>query len=84
MLFAASKKGLPGGRFARSSFGRHQPPQTLLLEHVQQHGAENDHAENDALGVDFDLGQIHAVLDHGDDEGADERPENLPRSRQIA
>src|SRR5713101_309881 len=45
--------------------------------HVEQDGAEDDGAEDDFLSVAFHPGEVHAVLDDGDDEGADEGAEDF-------
>ena len=47
-----------------------------FLDTVQKHGAENYQSEDDFLGVAFDAGQVHAGLDDGDDESADQRSQD--------
>src|SRR3954469_8701066 len=47
-----------------------------LFEHVEEDCAEDDEAEDYFLAVGLDAGEVHAVLDDGDDEGADEGAED--------
>ena len=54
------------------------PAQPSLLEFVQQHGQEDDQSQDDLLGVGLDVHQIHAVLNHSDDEGPNQGAEDFP------
>lgn len=52
----------------------------MLFQTVQQDCAENDQPENYFLGVALDIGQIHAVLNNGDDKCAYQGAENFALS----
>lgn len=47
------------------------------FEAIGQDGAKDHQAEHDLLGVALDSHQVHAVLDHGDDERAHQGAEDL-------
>src|SRR2546422_3457487 len=47
----------------------------LLLEQIEQYGAEDDEAKDDLLAVTLNAGQVHPVLNHGDGQSTDERSE---------
>src|SRR4026209_562997 len=53
-----------------------EPPRALF-EHVEQDCAEDDQAQDYFLAVAFDAGEVHAVLDDGDDERPDEGAEDF-------
>src|SRR6266702_8144529 len=59
-------------RAVRASGAGRREPEAAALEGVEQHCAQDHEAEDDLLGVALHPGEVHAVLDHGDDEGADE------------
>ncbi len=48
-----------------------------LLDHVQQHGGQYYHSEDDLLGVALHPCEVHPVLNDGDDEGPDQGSQNL-------
>jgi hypothetical protein len=51
---------------------------------VDEHGGQDDKSGHDLLCVALDSRQVHAVLDHGDDEGSDERTEDLSLEEGFA
>ena len=48
----------------------------VLLQLIQQHGGQDQHPEHDHLFVARHPGHVQAVLDHRDDQGADQRAED--------
>jgi len=48
-----------------------------LLEHIEHHGTQDHQAKHDFLCVAFHAGQVHSVLDDGNDERADQCPQHL-------
>src|SRR5262245_43135739 len=50
---------------------------SVFLESIEQQGAENHGAEYDELQTGPHAGEVHAVLDHGSDEGSDQSAEHF-------
>jgi len=55
-----------------------EPLSASVADSIEQHRAENDQTEHDLLRVAFDVGEVHAVLDHGDGGGLTDRTMDCP------